>query len=494
MKKHIRAMLALATVLIMAFTMGSCSLKADADEIFSGELVDAQNERLVVKSPDKTMLFVTTAKTEYDLGEDEEGLCVGDKLDVSFHKEKDIYVADTVKVTEHKDDTLVFGGQVTELEKHYITIRSESLTAGFDYDEETEIVGNLTKGDSVTVTYKGNISERPYAISIVVIQEKREEVLKSIHGTVSEATDKSVLVSMDSADAARFKVTEDTIIKGDAKKVIAGDEVTLVYTGEIGKDPVARTITIKRDMDQKYYVMDGVIDKVAKDTITIKTMNRSYKFKIAKDTRIQNKKYMEKDHKCTITYVGDLFKDPTAASIYCSKKTLTDNEKKKATSATKETVTKATKETEATKTEPTETKTEPTETQTEPTETQTEPTETQTQTEPTETQTEPTETQTEATEPETEATEPETEATEAPTKAPEPVVIKAKGVITNWGNPCAIKLDGGGTVKLDIKNANVSGGYVPEVNDQVVIKYDKDNMKLTDIQLEYRPSDDADAQ
>ena len=47
-------------------------------------------------------------------------------------------------------------------------------------------------------------------------------------------------------------------------------------------------------------------------------------------------------------------------------------------------------------------------------------------------------------------------------------------------------MDGGATVKLDIKEADVAAGYIPEVGDQVLIHYDKDTMKLIDIQLEYR--------
>ena len=489
MKKRLKTLFAVLMALVMVFAMNGCALKAEADEVFSGELIDAQNNRLVVKSPEKTMLFVTAEKTVYELG-DEDHICVGDTLEVSFHKDDDIYIADQVRVTEHEDHTLVFGGQVTELEKHYITVRSESMTAGFDYDEETVIDGELSKGDSVTITYEGNISERPRAISIVVIEEKRQETLKSFHGTVSEVADSNVLVSMGSADAARFHITADTIINGDDSKLKVGDEVNVVYTGTVGDDPVARNITIKRDKGQKYYVMDGVIDKVSGNSLTVRTMNAAYKFKMLDDTRIQNKKYMEKGHKCTITYIGDLHKDPTAASVYCSKSTVT--KKEKATTTKKKTET-----TKATTAEPsqTQTQTQTVPTETEPTQTQTEPTETQTQTEPTETQTEPTETQTEPTEPTTEETESQTEATEA-TEAPEPepesVVVRAKGVINSWGNPCSVKLDGGGTVKLDISDADISGGYIPQENDQVIINYEKESMKLIQIQLEYRPTDETD--
>ena len=75
---------------------------------------------------------------------------------------------------------MVFGGQVMELEDNFLTVRSESLTAGFEYDEETKLNGNLSKGDTVTITYDGDLSQSPHAISIVVAQEGQEKALKSL--------------------------------------------------------------------------------------------------------------------------------------------------------------------------------------------------------------------------------------------------------------------------------------------------------------------------
>ncbi len=84
--------------------------------------------------------------------------------------------------------------------------------------------------------------------------------------------------------------------------------------------------------------------------------------------------------------------------------------------------------------------------------------------------------------------EPEEPEPEEPSAEPESVAIKAKGEIVKWGeNPAVFKIDGGGTLELDIKDAEISGGYIPKIGDQVVILYDKDKMKLFDLELEYRP-------
>lgn len=78
------------------------------------------------------------------------------------------------------------------------------------------------------------------------------------------------------------------------------------------------------------------------------------------------------------------------------------------------------------------------------------------------------------------------------TPAPAPVIIKAKAEIAEWNdNSCNLKVEGGTTLKLDITEAKISGGYVPQAGDQVIIFYNKDSMKLAEIQLEYRAADEA---
>ena len=496
MGKWLRMLIAVLSAMVMVIAMCSCDKsKAENDQVFAGELVDAQQNRIVVMAADETILFETGDGTVYDL-QGEKELCIEDQVEVEYHKSKDMFVADTVRLTAHKEQSQVFGGEVVELEDTYLTVHSESMTVVFLRDDETKIEGNLTKGDAVTVTYEGNLTENPRAISIVVIQERQKKEEKSTHGTVAEIWDNSVVVSVDSAHACRFRITKDTKIDGDDTKLKVGDEVHLVYTGTAGEDPVAVSITITRTK-QAYHVMDGVIQKATVHSLTVKTAKKSYKFKIVDETRIQNPENMIFGHKTTITYAGDLNDNPIAASILCSKDTVTEKEKEKTTKATK--ATKATKVTEATKETKTTEPTEPTE-PTDPTD-PTEPTETTEATDPTE-PTEPTETTeetetTEATET-TEETEPPetTEATEAPKPTEEPetdpgyVVINAEGTITKWGNPCTIKVDGNGTVKLDISDASVSGGYIPEEGDQVKIAYDKDSMKLLSIQLVYRQADE----
>ena len=426
MGRRMKALIAVLMALLMMAGACSCARKetkkeAPEGQSFAGELIDAQGDRLVVKDEDVAMVMYTTPDTEYDL-QDEDELCVGDMVKVEYHKDEGRFIADSVVLDKHQNSTLVFGGEVTEIGKTYVTVQSESMTVVFNTDEDTRIEGDLTQGDAVTVTYEGNLSGNPLAKSIVVIQEQKEKLEKSLHGTVSETWKDSFIVSVDSAHACRIKLTKDTKITGDAKELRLGDEIHLVYTGDIEKDAVAVSIKITRGKT-KYFIMDGVIVKAAKDKLVIQTSKKKYTFKIVNDTRIENKEYMKAGHKTTITYIGKLDKDPVAASIFCSRDTATGKDSKK---------------------------------------------------------------QDKKDDKKKEDKKDEKKDDDKPDD-PGEVVIEARGDIVDWDDPCVIKLDGGATVKLDIKDAKVSAGYVPQPGDQVIIRYDKTAMKLIEIQLEYRP-------
>ncbi len=490
MKKSLSIIIAVMMLITMIGAVIGCGPdKAEADEIFTGVLVDAQGNTIVVRGDTETMLFETTDTTVYELNDQAE-LCVGDIVEASYHKGEDAFIADTVRLVQHEEEALVFGGEVTELEKVYLTVQSESLTAVFLYDETTKIVGDLSKGDTVTVTYEGNISENPKAVSIVVVKEKQEIEQKSIHGTVSEVGATSVVISIDSAHAARFHINSDTTYSGDDTKMQIGDEVTLIYTGSVGSDPVAVSVKIKRQQQKKYYVLDGIIEKVSNKNIVVRASKKAYTFDLGKDTKIQNPDFLKPGHRTTITYSGELGKNPVAMSIFCSKDIAKDSAIKKDEAKKDEAKKDEPKKEDSAKPADSEKKDE-----TKPDESAEPSGDTSGGDEaaPAEEDTAPAD---EDTAPADEEAAPDDSKPEDDSDskdgeagpAPAPVVIKAKGEVTAWtDNSCNLKVEGGTIIKLDITEAAISGGYVPQEGDQVIFTYDKDNMKLIDIQLEYRP-------
>ena len=493
MKKRLGIVIAVLMGLMMIFSITGCGQQGD-DETFEGSLVNARSNVLVVRdSTAYVRQFYTNDKTVFSY-ESGSSMKVGDSLQISYHQEGSKYIATEVAVLDPKEDTLTLVGEVTELTGSTLTVNANSLTVEFSYDKKTSIEGELSKGDTVRVVYYGDISEDPYASEIVVEEEKAEAALHKISGIVSEISGKSMLLSVDSADAFRFKVTNDTIIDGKADNVEVGDHVTVVYSGNLKKDPKLHRIEVTRTAEQDLMVIDGHIDKVTADKIVLNTGVKSYTFKVTEGTQYSGSVAAEKGVKATITYKGKLKKKPVAVSVYCEKA----KEKKKETKTTKKT--KATKETKATKatketgftdpsdiTDPTEETDEPPTEETEepPTEETEEP-----PTEETEPPTEETEPPTEETEPPTEETEPPTEETEPPTEAPaepEDVSIKAKGVILVWGDSCTIRQNDGSKLELDPSGTTISSGYFPEEGDTVQITYNLDTMELLDIQLVSRP-------
>ena len=530
---------AIAVILTVVMTAGLCACSAAGSDgaqtgKYTGELIDAQNNRLVVRSADETILFVTTSSTTYDLKEEEAYISIGDTVDVTYHKGDDVLVANGVSIKQHEGRALPFGGVVTELGKSYLTVQSESLTAVFRYNEDTRCSGDLTEGDAVTVGYTGNLSADPKAHSIIVIQEKKASKDKSMHGTIAEVDDGSIIVSIDSANAYRVVITPDTEINSEDKTLKVGDEILLVYRGSALEAPEVSTVTVLGHL--KYYIMDGVIDKVKPESILVKTGYRTYEFKITNDTKIQNRKNMESGHKTTITYTGEPDQDPVAISIFCSAGTYTkkekaafdkikkaDDKKKAEQAAAEEKEAAAKKGGEKAEADPQkeqsnaegssgETKTEePAKAEeTSASEENPEGTEKPESTKEENGETDQKDTAAEAA-PEssgTDVTNPtgDIEVTEEPKtdedafeentgdetlKAdPHSVLIKAEGEIKTWEAMSKIKIFGGATLNLDIKKAVVTGGYIPRPEDKVLIYYDKDAMKLLSIQLLYRDPDE----
>ena len=512
MKKNLTKLIIVLFVLVTAIALAACGGSSSSSKgAFKGELIDAQNNRIVIKNADETMLFSTTDKTKYNL-QDENELCVGDEISVNYHEGEGTFVADSVSVKDHKYDFQVFGGEVTELGKSHLTVQSESLTVVFEYGKDTKFRGKLSKGDAVTITYKGDLSEDPYAVSIVVVKERKEKEEKSIHGTVSETAQDSILVSVDSAHACRIRLTKDTVIGGDDTKVKVGDEVHLVYVGTAGEEPVAKSIKIKRKKDQEYFVMDGVIDQVSNQKMVVRTAKNHYSFKLVEATRIQNPKYLKAGHMTTITYVGKLGKNATAASIFCSEDTVDKVVKKKTkkTATSKTEKKKAAKKTAKKKTAKKKNKSEAA------TKKKAKSAEKKKDVKPSgsggqdngsgnngssqtngnngSAQPEKKNTDNNGSEKKSGGNTPsggDKNRKGGNDKKDKTVAVKAKGEILEWGsNPAVFKIDGGATLRLDIKDAEISGGYIPEEGDQVIITYDKEKMKLIDLQLEYRLADE----
>ena len=397
---------------------------------FTGELTDAANQTLVVQGEDETMEFATTDETTYDYSNDDD-LTVGDILTVSYHKDGDAYIADAVKVDEHKTQELTLDGTVSDLNDETITVSTDSLTVTFARDENTEVDSDLNEGDTVIVTYEGNLNENPYALKIEVTEHKADAPSYEAHGIISEVSDTDVLLNVDSSTAHRFLRNSATELVSSDNMVDVGDRAEITFTGDIDDNPVATKIVVHHQAEKNENVIHGELKKTEKTSFVLSTGKHEYKMLINEKTAFKGKKY-QSGVKATVTYLGDLKSEPLAVSVYCAAKK---------------------------KDEPKPTKT------------------------------------TKATEPTTATTESTTEssAPEPPTP-PTPVIVTATGVIQEWdGDEIKVKIDDDSVVDLSVdpENLDIPSGYFPEVGDTVNIEYDKDKMALTKIQLIDRPDPDT---
>lgn len=436
MKKRISTILAgvfLCGMMALFFGCGSTTGS------FEGELISAGQNTLVVKGESDTEIFTTTNKTEYDLG-DEDEITAGDTILVDYEEKGDDKIASSVTIIEAVDHSLTMEGELSDLNDTDFVVSTDSITAKFEYDAETEVKGKLNEGDEVKVTYEGNLSEEPYAEKVEVIHEQEDDPHYEAHGIIADVSDTTVLLSIDSSDSHRFLINDRTQIDSSDNKIEIGDRAEITFTGDINHDPVATKIIVHHQAKKDQYVINGTIDRAEKTYFNLNTGKNEYKILIDDKTKFTGDKYGANE-KATVAYTGKLSEEPLAVKVYCSK-----NEKK---SSKKETTKK---------------------------QTQTKATETKTETKPTETETK-TETQTETKSPD----------------PPGPVTITVKGTLTKWdeeNQTCQVKVDEENILDLTTANAEIPVGYFPQVEDVVQVEYDSEKMDVINMILIERPDPD----
>ena len=392
---------------------------------FDGEVISVTQDQLVVKGDAEEKTFSTSEETAFDLGEESE-LTMGDMVSVAYHSDGDSLVADSVAITKAVEPQLTMDGEVTDLNDTELTVSSDSLTVVFDYDADTTIEGDLNEGDEVSVIYQGDLNEEPYAVSVKVLKEQADDPHYEAHGIVSDVSDTSVLLSIDSSDSERFVINSETEIDSSDQKIEIGDRAEITFTGDINDNPVATKIIVHHQAKPDQNAINGTLDKAEKTYLELNTGKHTYKILVNESTKFTGNKY-KAGVKATVTYSGTLGNDPLALSVYCDK----DKNKPKP---------KPTKTTE----KPTETKTK---------------TETQTETDP-------------------------------PTPPTPVIITAQGVIEEWGDNTCTIKIDDENSVELTTENATATPGYFPQVGDTVQFEYDEDKMDLIDIQLLDRPDPD----
>ena len=304
-----------AFALMIAMMLGACAAndKADVSE-YTGTLVTAYQNQMVLAGDQGDMEFVTSENTKYNM----ETMYLDDVVSVKYHVDDKGNQADEVLLVEHMDPAIPFAGTLVEVDDDSISLASKKMTVTFLIDEDSYIVGDLSKGDEVELMYLGDINEYPYANVVAVVKEVEQPKTHTVHGAVAELAGGTLLLSIDSAHAYRFVITSDTQISGAANDLAVGDEVDVTYEGNIKQQPNAQSVKIVKRPDKRTYVINGKIDKVENAAVTLDTGQAKYAFATNNDTKFYGEKPAN-GYKAEITYTGNLNDKPVATIIYSVK-------------------------------------------------------------------------------------------------------------------------------------------------------------------------------
>ena len=333
MKRRITIALLAVFALAIASMLGACgsngksaneaasseaaSSSAAASNEYSGELVIAYQHELVLSGEDGEMEFVTDEDTVYNMG-DVGAMYLDDVLSVKYHEGDDGNIAEEVNLVEHMDTALEYAGTLVDSNDDSITLVNKGISATFQIDSDSYIVGDLSQGDEIELTYLGDINEYPYANVVAVVTEAEAPQANTIRGTVSELYNGTLLLSIDSAHAYRFVITSSTDIGGAADDIAVGDQVEITYQGSVTSQPNALSVKVVKASDQRVYVINGTIESVSSNSIVLNTGVASYAIATTSNTKFYGEQPAQ-GYLAKITYTGSLISNPEATIVYCAK-------------------------------------------------------------------------------------------------------------------------------------------------------------------------------
>lgn len=516
MDKRFRKSLSIALAMAMALTLGACGAKrqeeasgtqvevsdtkvaADVEtSVYEGTLLTAHDQHVVIAGEEGDIEFVTNDSTLYKAGEEGQ-MYLDDIVSVTYHVKGDVKYADEIELVEHMEEALEYAGVLVDSNDDHITLVNKGLSVTFMIDEDSYIVGDLSQGDKIELTYLGNLSEYPYANVVAVVEEVELPKTSTVSGLVSEISGNTVLIGIDSAHAYRFVITDKTEISGAAKRVSVGDQVEVTFEGKITDQPAALSVKVVKSNQTRAYVINGTISSVDDGSITLDTGKAKYVFSIGKNTKLNGEK-PAKGYKAEITYTGDLNNKPQASIVYCVKDAKDTKDAKKAAAKKDEEAKKkqeeAKKAEEAKKQEEAERKADDTDSQTEPeqgTDSETATDNVEPTTDDTGAETEPEEgTNPEQADDTDQATDTEDSTEEEAGQTNPDMDIIGQGTIIGGDEKektIEIELKDGTKITLKFDDdTKIAAGYIPQKDDVVKIEYGNTSMLLKDIQLVSRP-------
>lgn len=409
---------------------------------------------------------------------------------VMTHKKKPKPAPEPASTEQTKED-LEYTGILVDAQVYTLTVegKNEALifdisNANFEYKEER---GGIQIGDTVTVTYSEEKDGSRTAKVVTVIKETEAEI-ETFKGIVSDLDEKEVEVTSEQF-TVRFDMDDETNVEGKLSK---GDEVEITYQNEFNAVPYAAKIKVlSENEDKEKAVCMGQISEIKDDRFYVSIQSaHGYYFKLTKDTVITGKaKELKVGQQVSVTYIGHPENTPDAISVKVEKDVeeetyklsgiVSDVTEKKLVVRTDDDIAtfilndktkysgeEAAKDLNVTVMYTGSLDSEAIAVSVYCVNPKPEPTPDPPKPDPT---------------PDPPKPDPE------PTPEPE-VIVKATGVVTEWGDTCKILTDTNNTIELTVEeDLDMPVGYNPEKNDIVHFEYDMKSMKLKKMVLCTRP-------
>lgn len=179
----------------------------------------------------------------------------GDRVKIEYAGDvTDRPEAITITVTQAASLQTINGKVIASDDKSVFVQISSSEAFGFTLNKSTKITGKATsvvKGDTVAMTYSGDLHDAPLALEINVTKavknrtEKPEEVPvnKSLDGYVTRLSGSAMTIQTGKGKTYSFKITAYTNVNGDYSLEV-GARVTVTYDGYASKKPAAKNIRV----------------------------------------------------------------------------------------------------------------------------------------------------------------------------------------------------------------------------------------------------------
>lgn len=175
-------------------------------------------------------------------------------------------------------------------------------------------------GDIVRVVYAGDLLNDPYVINVNVL-----ESAGLFCGTVVAHDAGSVTVRAANGSQIVFKITENTVITGEAEEIKNNAQVSVTYSGSPGTTVYAFEISIDvpgEELDPSLIdkELSGTVLRLTSSTVTVRTSKgKNYSFKRVPGTVYSGKYDLKVNTTVTVRYDGYASASPDAKEITVTK-------------------------------------------------------------------------------------------------------------------------------------------------------------------------------